>query len=419
MTLRTRYDRDRRPVSRLLTLLTASVLVLPTVALGGASAQAADAIPEWQKYEPKSYDTSPTPPDRAARVATPQDSALNELNGDVVISWWLLKDPKNPMHSLILLEGEVGWPQPRRIGQTGQFVWALVDEENASTPQFPFLNGIVSFKRGLPFSGWPDSTRIDGKPGMRSRSFNIDHLPESNTWHVQAKSPFTSANFTVDHVVPGTRGSYFPPDGSKGAETTNLDTVLNSRVTGNATLNGRKFDLNGWRASYWRLNFGHSIFDSQFNPATAWRGWEWNTVFEPDGGSSQFYAMMDPNGRLHGYLVDARPSGTRVCSRAVFKFGDYRFGRSMFGDVSPPFQRYTIPGWIKVKCAPGEKVKMEKTFYPDSADYVDAGLVTATEMPMHTVPGSFGTYEHMRYTTYRMQKSREATGSQNNTPPRR
>ena len=45
---------------------------------------------------------------------------------------------------------------------------------------------------------------------------------------------------------------------------------------------------------------------------------------------------------------------------------------------------------------------MEKTFYPDSVDYISAGLLDLTEMPVHTVPGSFGTYEHMRWGSYKI-----------------
>ncbi|WP_020498729.1 hypothetical protein [Sciscionella marina] len=407
MTIRTRLGRRRavRP-PRLLAVLAA---VLLAVSLGSVPASAAgeQAIPGWQKYEPKGYDTSPLPKEKQARVATPQDTGLDKLNGEIVISWWKLKNPKDPKRSLFLLEAEPGWKQPRQIGQQGTYVWAIADEANEEQPQFPFLNGIISFKRGLPFGGSPGTARIDGKPGLRGNNLSFDHDPAANTWHVQGQSPNNSANFTVDQVVPGSVGSYYPPDGHTTGPT-NVDAVANGRVHGSLTLNGRKIDLDGWRTNYWRMNMFPSVFDSQLNPATSWRGWEWNMVLEPDGGASQYYAMMDPSGRMHdGYLVDARPSGTRVCSRITMKFGDYHWGRSMFGDISPPFQRYTIPGWIKVKCAPGEKVQMEKTFYPDSRDYVDAGLLTATEMPMHTVPGSFGTYEHMRYSTYRAQKFAE------------
>lgn len=382
----------------------------PASATTASAAATSAAIPQWQKYEPDSYDPSPAPPGHEGRVATPQDSALNRLSGDIVMSWWLLKNPAQPRESLFLVELEPYW-QTRQVGQSGTLDWTVLDETNASTPQFPFLNGIFSLKRGVPLAGMtPSIARIDADPGLRSQNLDYDYSGSSNTWRVRGTSPLATVNFTVDHPVPGGFASYYPPDG-KTVGPTNVDAVSNGHVTGSLTFNGRRIDLDGWRTEYWRANMFPSVYDSQLNPATSWRGWEWDDVMEPDGGASQFGGVIDPDGEYHGYLVDARPSGTRICSGTTVQFGDYHYGTPLAGDISPPFQRYTIPGWIKVTCAPGQPVRMTKTFYPDSTDYVDAGLVDGTEMPVHTVPGSMGTYEHWRYTTYRVQKYEEGTGT--------
>ncbi|MFJ4653420.1 hypothetical protein ACIP5Y_19325 [Nocardia sp. NPDC088792] len=385
-----------------MTVLCAAASIILAAAFEPAITQADPAIPGSQEYEPTSYDTSPTPPDRAARVATPQDTALDRLDGEIAIGWWMLKNPADSRHSLLVIEAEPFWPAPRQVGQSGDFVWSVADETNSDAPQFPFMNGMFSLQGGLP--GIPVSARTlsDGKPGLRSDSFSIDYLPDVNNWHVTARSSTAAADFTATDVVPGS--FYKIPVAGEGTEPTNVDAVINSRVTGSVTYNGHTIDVDGWRGEYWRMNMFPSIVDSQLNPSTSWRGWEWNDVMEPDGGSSQYYGIINPAGRYSGILVDARPGGTRMCSKTTLEFGNYYHGTPLYGDVTPPFQRYTIPGWIKVKCAPGEDVQMEKTFYPDSVDYADFGLLDFTEMPIKTVPGSFGSYEHERYTTFRLQQ---------------
>ncbi|MFF0488352.1 hypothetical protein ACFYTQ_04945 [Nocardia sp. NPDC004068] len=295
--------------------------------------------------------------------------------------------------------GAALWPAPRRIGQSNPFVWAIVDEANATTPQFPFGNGSLTLKDVGPGGIWPEWARVDSEPGIRSPSFAIDYVPTSNSWHVMARSPLASADFTADHPVPGS--FYRVPVDGDGTEPTDVDAVINSRVTGSVTMNGRTIDVTGWRGEYWRMSLFPSLIGSQLDPGTSWRGWEWTDVMEPDGGSSQFYGFIGPNGRYSGVLVDARPTGTRICSKTTVEFGDYAPGRSMYGDHTPPMRQYAVPGRITVTCAPGERFHMTKTFYPDSRDYADVGIVDFTELPVHTVPGSFGSYEHERYATYR------------------
>ncbi|WP_019927107.1 hypothetical protein [Nocardia sp. BMG111209] len=360
------------------------------------------------KYEPRAYDSAGhQPAGHPLRVAIPEDSNLEANNGDLVASWWLLEDPHDPARSLILLEVEAGWQQPRAIGQSGEITWLLLDEENAQQAGFPFGNGILDLAHGLPGGATRETVRIDGRPGLRGDNYTVDHSPESNGWQVRAESAAAAADFAVDEVVPGSYGPYFGPSGQ--LEATNIAPVANSRVTGTARLGDRIYDLNGWRAQYWRMNFP-AVADSQVHPETAWGGWEWVHTFEPDGGYSEFQGIIDSTGVFRGYMVDGRPGDIRICDRVDVRFDDYRWGRSMYGDTTAPYQQYTIPGRITVTCAPGQGPQMTKTFVPDSADYFDGGHFAYTEMPVHTVAGSMGSYEHIRFDTFQARKYHEGTG---------
>ncbi|WP_203217780.1 hypothetical protein [Nocardia terpenica] len=336
------------------------------------------------------------------RVATPDDSGLekNEF-GDIGISWWWLKDPQNPQRMIVLLEGEPFWGA-RAVGKGGPVVWGIAQLSYDQQPQFPFMNGILSFKDGLPVSGWPDVAVADGKPGLRSPNLNFDYDAAANSWSVKADSPVSSAAFTVTQPVAGPHG-LIKVGGDPGTDSLMDEIVLNSRAAGYINLNGRRIDITGWRAGYWRMRMISSVADSVLSPTTSWGGWEYAPVMEPDGGASEFYGIMNNDGRYSGPLIDARPSGTRICSKTTLEFGDYRDGRPIAGQLTPPFTPHTIPSRITVKCAPGQPVQMEKTFYPDSTDYVSGGLLDGTEMPVHTVPGSFGTYEHFRWGYYKLK----------------
>ncbi|QIS21491.1 hypothetical protein F6W96_27300 [Nocardia terpenica] len=360
----------------------------------------AGAAPDLRNWEPTSYDTNPD--DYPVRVATPDDSGLekNEF-GDIGISWWWLKDPQNPQRMIVLLEGEPFWGA-RAVGKGGPVVWGIAQLSYDQQPQFPFMNGILSFKDGLPVSGWPDVAVADGKPGLRSPNLNFDYDAAANSWSVKADSPVSSAAFTVTQPVAGPHG-LIKVGGDPGTDSLMDEIVLNSRAAGYINLNGRRIDITGWRAGYWRMRMISSVADSVLSPTTSWGGWEYAPVMEPDGGASEFYGIMNNDGRYSGPLIDARPSGTRICSKTTLEFGDYRDGRPIAGQLTPPFTPHTIPSRITVKCAPGQPVQMEKTFYPDSTDYVSGGLLDGTEMPVHTVPGSFGTYEHFRWGYYKLK----------------
>ncbi|QIS04270.1 hypothetical protein F5X71_19760 [Nocardia brasiliensis] len=373
------------------------VLFAVTGAIVGSPGTAVAVPPEW---EPTSYDLDPN--DYPVRVATPEDSQLerNEF-GDVGISWWWLKDPQNPQRMIVVVEAEPFWGQ-RAIGKGGPFMWAVGQLSYEKAPQLPFMNGILSFKDGLPAGGWADWATADGKPGMRGSNYSINYAADTNSWQVKGFSPLAAADFTATEPVAGPHG-LIKVGGDPGTDSLMDEIVLNSRATGSVTIAGRQIDITGWRAGYWRMRMFGSVVDSILDPNKSWAGWEYAPVMEPDGGASEFYGIMRNDGRYSGPLIDARPSGTRICSKTTLEFGDYKPGRPMVGQLTPPFTLHTIPGWIKVKCAPGQEVQMEKTFYTDSTDYVSAGWLDGTEMPVHTVPGSFGTYEHFRWAYYKMR----------------
>lgn len=361
---------------------------------------AAVAVPASQIWEPSSYDTDPN--DYPVRVATPADSGLerNEF-GDLGISWWWLKDPQNPQRMIVVVEGEPFWG-PRAIGKGGPLAWGIAQLSYDKTPQFPLMNGILSFKNGLPVGGWPDWATADGKPGLRGTNYSINYAEDSNSWSVKGSSPLASADFTATDPVAGPHG-LIKVGGDPGTDSLMDEIVLNSRASGSVTIAGRQIDVTGWRAGYWRMRMMGSVADSLFDPNKSWGGWNYAPVMEPDGGASEFYGIMRNDGRYSGPLIDARPSGTRICSKTTLEFGDYKEGRPMLGQLTPPFTPHTIPGWVKVKCAPGQAVQMEKTFYTDSTDYVSGGILDGTEMPVHTVPGSFGTFEHFRWAYYKVK----------------
>ncbi|WHU47730.1 hypothetical protein QNM97_01555 [Gordonia sp. L191] len=343
-------------------------------------------------------------------MATPADSALTRNKfGDVGISWWWLKDPANPQRMIVVLEGEPFWGD-RSTGrggvfggkQGGLFGWGILQLSYELQPQFPFTNGIVTFKKGLPAGLWPDVATMDDQPGMRSNTYNIDYNSRANSWRVKGQTPLAAADFTATDPVAGPHG-LIKVGGDPGTDSLMDEIVLNSRAAGSVTIAGRRIDVTGWRAGYWRMRMFGSLADSLLNPTRSWGGWEYAPVMEPDGGASEFYGIMNNSGRYSGPLIDARPSGTRICSKTTLDFGPYRPGRPLLGELTPPFAVHTIPEWIKVRCAPGQPFSMEKTFYPDSTDYGSAGILDGTEMPVHTVPGSFGTYEHFRWGYYKLK----------------
>ncbi len=280
-------------------------------------------------------------------------------------------------------------------------VWTFLRMPYTSAPQFPFLNGMFALKKGLPATPWPGVAVGDGKPGLRSSSLNINYDSVSNTWQVKGRSPLAEADFTADHIFPG--DYYHIPVGgpNSGTEPTNVDAVINSELHGTVSLNGRTINVDGWRGEYSRLNMFPSIMNSVLNPATSWRGWEFDDILEPDGGASQFFGIINAQGRYSGMLIDARPERQRMCSKTTLKFGDYSYGRGLIPDITPPFRGYPIPGWVKVTCAPGsEEPGMSKVFYPQSHDYIPGGVLSIAEVPASTGPGSFGTYEHTRFATF-------------------
>ena len=395
---RSSYVRRKRGVfvRSLITLVVASSAILAIVSLPGA----AGAVPDSQKWEPSSYDTNPN--DYPVRVATPADSGLERNRfGDVGVAWWWLKDPKNPQKMIFVLEAEPFWGG-RAIGKGGPFVWAVGELSYHKAPQFPLANGILSLKNGLPVGpGATDWAVADGKPGLRSRSLSFNHFPETNSWHVRARGALSGADFTATKPVAGPHG-LIKVGGDPATDSLMDEIVLNSRLSGWVNLAGRKIDVTGWRGGYWRMRIVGSAYESLLGNRS-WGGWEYSPVMEPDGGGSQFYGILNHEGRYSGPLVNARPHGTRICSKTTLEFGEYRRGRNIFPvPITPPFVLHTIPSWVKVKCAPGQKVQMGKTFYPESLDYGSAGLLDGTEMPVHTVPGSFGTYEHFRWGSYKL-----------------
>ncbi|WP_051198191.1 hypothetical protein [Gordonia shandongensis] len=382
-------------------MLSVGALIAPAAsAVPPSPAQRSPAVP---KYEPLSYDTDPhTYP---VRVAKPSDSGLAKNGfGDVGVAWWWFKNPKNPAEMYTLVEAEPFWG-PRAVGRGGPVVWGLIDWANSPRPQFPFLNGIISFNKGLPLGLSATWATADGKPGMRSPGLNFNYRPASNSWAVDAQSPLASAHFTATDPVPGSHG-VIQVGGNPQTDSLMDEIVVNSAAHGSLNLAGRRIDVNGWRVGYWRMRIVGSAFDSGLNPFTNWSGWEYSPVMEPDGGASEFYGIINHQGRYSGPLIDARPKdkgGTRICSKSTLAFEKYRYGQGIIGPITPPFTPFTIPKSITVTCAPGQPYHFSKTFYPDYTGYVGAGLLDFTEVPVHTVPGSFGTYEHPRWAQFKLR----------------
>lgn len=337
----------------------AGAIALAWIAVAAGAAQA--AIPNA---------TPPRTSDLTPQKGTPAVPSDNKMYGGWTEWWyWHVVDPKTKLQ---YVGGLLNKPFSAHFGvlQFGRHKQALAFDQRAPIP--------MSTSRAI-------RPRNDGLPGVRTNGASLDYDTEAGKWHLRVTTGFKADIWFDGQWLPGITGT-IPIDHRRWMGWTSA--VVTSTARGwIQPPGGKKIDVTGWRG-YTDHNWGNfNMFDNTTD------GWEWGVSHEPDGGATVVGGLVKRGGVWVGTAGEMRPGQPpKGCASTSMEQGDFYSGRSYFNG-----QTFAMPGYVHVKCAPGDEFDVDITFKLLTPAVVDIGQIAATaEAQYYTVPGSIGMYEHVR-----------------------